>query len=333
MKVRFVAGLLFVACVGFAQTPQQPQKSLSKDEILDLVGSEVPTRRIVDLIRQRGIDFEPTGDVIGELKSAKADDLVIEAVRAAGQSPASIQVQERLTRAKEFWKRKAYSQAEEEYRAAILLTPTDVDARIALGDVLRDQQRWDEAIVEYRAVVNLAPDLSIGHSRLALAFDAMAQSIDVGALGFGTEDGKRDRQLALEEHRAAYQLRPEVETFRSNYEAALSKFYPSIIIDPGSKLPTTWSDTWRFYIDGGKLTIGNGRLKCESRNKKLSFDVPLSEVEEVRSDTTLLLEQELIILLNTNKKKKTYKIHPTDRLGTELPTGPLQDAILRALGR
>jgi tetratricopeptide (TPR) repeat protein len=331
MKVRLVTGLLFVACIGFAQTPQPPQKPLSKDEILDLVRSEVLARRIVDLIRQRGIDFEPTGDVIGELKSANADDLVIEAVRAARQPPASIQAQERLTRAKEFWKRKAYSQAEEEYRAAILLTPADVDARIALGDVLRDQQRWNEAIVEYRAVVNLVPDLSIGHNRLALALDARAQ--DERAFGFENEDGKRDRQLALEEHGTAYQLRPEDETFRSNYELALSKFYPSIIIDPGAKLPTTWSDTWRFYIDGGKLTIANGRLKRESRNKKLSFDVPLSEVEEVRLSDTIWQEQELIILLNTNKKRKKYKIHPTDRLGTELPTGPLQDAILRALGR
>jgi tetratricopeptide (TPR) repeat protein len=331
MKVRLAAGLLFVACVGFAQTPQQPQKPLSKDEILDLVRSEAPARRVVDLIRQRGIDFEPTGDVIGELKSANADDLVIEAVRAARQPPASIQAQERLTRAKEFWKRKAYSQAEEEYRAAILLTPADVDARIALGDVLRDQQRWNEAIVEYRAVVNLAPDLSMGHSRLALALDAMAQ--DERAFGFENEDGKRDRQLALEEHGTAYQLRPEDETFRSNYEEALRKFYPSIIIDPGAKLPTRWSDTWRFYIAGGKLTIGNGRLKCESSNKKLSFDVLLSEVEEVRRSDTWWQEQELIILLNTNKKRKKYKIHPTDRLGTALPTEPLQDAILRALGK
>jgi hypothetical protein len=159
----------------------------------------------------------------------------------------------------------------------------------------------------------------------------MAQ--DERAFGFENEDGKRDRQLALEEHGTAYQLRPEDETFRSNYEEALSKFYPSIIIDPGAKLPTTWSDTWRFYIDEGKLTIGNGRLKCESGNKKLSFDVPFSEVEEVRSSETWWQVQELIILLNTNKKRKKYKIHPTDRLGAELPTGPLQDAILRALGR
>lgn len=99
---------------------------------------------------------------------------------------------------------------------------------------------------------------------------------------------------------------------------------------PGAKLPTKWSDIWRFYTWGGELTIGNGRLKCESPNKKSSFDVAFSDVEEVRSDES---SWEVIVILNTNKKGKKHKLRPTDRLGKAQSVEPLHDAILHALGK
>lgn len=56
---------------------------LTEANILDLLRNEVPKPRIVQLVTERGIAFELTASVEQRLRSAGADDMVIEAVKKA----------------------------------------------------------------------------------------------------------------------------------------------------------------------------------------------------------------------------------------------------------
>ena len=56
---------------------------LHKDEILQMLKNSLPSEQIADLVKESGIDFEPTDDYLGSLRQAGAKDLLIEAIRKA----------------------------------------------------------------------------------------------------------------------------------------------------------------------------------------------------------------------------------------------------------
>jgi len=56
---------------------------LTADNIVDLLKNEVPKPRIAKLVAERGISFDLTLEVEEKLRSAGADDTVIDAVRSA----------------------------------------------------------------------------------------------------------------------------------------------------------------------------------------------------------------------------------------------------------
>jgi hypothetical protein len=63
----------------------QEEKPLSKAQIADLLRGGVTSKRMEALIDQRGIDFEPSEDDSRALRSAGADDSLIDALRSARQ--------------------------------------------------------------------------------------------------------------------------------------------------------------------------------------------------------------------------------------------------------
>ena len=66
-----------------AQPPAPRQAPLAESQVLRLVKGSVPASRIADLVATYGIDFEPTEDAIGRLRSAGAPEAALAAVRAA----------------------------------------------------------------------------------------------------------------------------------------------------------------------------------------------------------------------------------------------------------
>ncbi|HTS68265.1 MAG TPA: hypothetical protein VMO17_04720 [Terriglobia bacterium] len=61
-------------------------RALGKDEIISLLQGSVPTSRLVELVRDRGIKFTPTHADLEDLRSAGADDSLLEAIRQAAPS-------------------------------------------------------------------------------------------------------------------------------------------------------------------------------------------------------------------------------------------------------
>ena len=85
-KVAFIAH--------FAPSQPKPQpaepgnsKGLGKAEIVSLLKGDVPSERVADLVKERGIKFSPTPDDLNEIRSAGAGNDLIDAInRAAAQA-------------------------------------------------------------------------------------------------------------------------------------------------------------------------------------------------------------------------------------------------------
>ena len=87
MKPRLLILIVMLSAIVMAAAPQQTTKvPLTKDQIMDLVKGSVPSARVVGLVQQNGIDFEPTKDYLRALRSAHADPSIIDALRAASPS-------------------------------------------------------------------------------------------------------------------------------------------------------------------------------------------------------------------------------------------------------
>jgi formylglycine-generating enzyme required for sulfatase activity len=71
--------------------PQQPLEPLTKGQVMDLVKAETETPELVKLIRDHGINFDLTDDYLQALRSAGAQEPVIQALRAARPKPLSKQ--------------------------------------------------------------------------------------------------------------------------------------------------------------------------------------------------------------------------------------------------
>ncbi|MBZ5515419.1 MAG: hypothetical protein LAN62_11400 [Acidobacteriia bacterium] len=64
-----------------APSPPSNPKALAKSEIIDLLGSYVPSARVAELVRQYGLKFSPTEDDIQDIRKAGGDDGLIDAIR------------------------------------------------------------------------------------------------------------------------------------------------------------------------------------------------------------------------------------------------------------
>jgi formylglycine-generating enzyme required for sulfatase activity len=87
MKLRFFIMIALFAVIGRPVLPLQPEKPLSKNQVMELVKAEMDNAQLAQLVRERGIDFEPTDEDIQALRKAGAQDMLIVALRAAKPQP------------------------------------------------------------------------------------------------------------------------------------------------------------------------------------------------------------------------------------------------------
>jgi hypothetical protein len=113
--------------------PASAKKPLRQVQILALLAGDVPSHRLTMLIRDRGIDFEPTEDYFDQIRLGGGDKELINALRTAKViKPVKIdpafqardaEIKEHVARGADFMKRGQDAKAEQEYRAAIHLDP------------------------------------------------------------------------------------------------------------------------------------------------------------------------------------------------------------------
>ncbi|HEV2177071.1 MAG TPA: energy transducer TonB [Terriglobia bacterium] len=89
-----IAALLFVSLLIVsaqlcAQTTGAPEGPLTKSQVDDLVASGVDSQRIAAVVKERGINFQPTNDYLDSLGSKGAKQELLDALSAAVPTPLS----------------------------------------------------------------------------------------------------------------------------------------------------------------------------------------------------------------------------------------------------
>ena len=205
-------------------------KPLNRKQIISLLQGSVSPKRIVNLIEQRGVDFEPSSEDVQTLQQAKASEAVINAVRAARQVlPKEVVLERHRARAKEIEARGTAADAESEYRAALQIDPTDATLHAGLAHVLGQEKKWTLAVGSYRESLRLRPGDYETNYQLGLALresgdPAGAINAWSEALKYKQDDPRifddlgrafaerRDWRRAAIAYRALARLRPDSAT-------------------------------------------------------------------------------------------------------------------------
>ena len=87
MKFRSLIFIALITVFGGFASPQQTEKPLTKGQVMELVKAEMDNSQLAKLVRERGIDFEPTDDDVQALRKAGAQDVLIAALHAVKPQP------------------------------------------------------------------------------------------------------------------------------------------------------------------------------------------------------------------------------------------------------
>jgi len=142
--------ILLATSLGVAAFPRPAHRPVTREDVLYLLNNYVPSRSVAQLVKEKGIDFAPEDDYLKKVRAAGGKDDLLEALREAhrvGPRPAGserpaadAQVQEHWSRALELEKLESYSEAEQEYRAALAIDSQNSALHVGLGRALSKQE-------------------------------------------------------------------------------------------------------------------------------------------------------------------------------------------------
>jgi tetratricopeptide (TPR) repeat protein len=194
--------------------PASAKKPLNQVQIIALLAGGVPSHRVAMLVKERGIDFDVKGDYLLEVRLGGGDDELASALKTAKvMKPATVdpalqarqaEIRQHVARGAELERKEQYAEAEQEYRAALLLDSQNPDLYVSLTYVLGQQNKWDDTATAAREALRLNPNNDMAHNNLGLALE-----------------NKGDRDGAIAEYREALRLNPNNETAHGNLGNAL----------------------------------------------------------------------------------------------------------------
>jgi Flp pilus assembly protein TadD len=167
--------LIFGATVGACASENQPVNSA---QLMAWLVAGVPCSRLVRLIQERGIASAPGKEQIHQFEAAGATTDLVRTLtsskpvnsKAAAGAQSAAQIPAPLLRAASDAAAQHFHEAELDLRQAVDSDPKDAALHFALGTMLRQQERWDDAFDEITLAAQLMPDLPENHSSLAYIF-------------------------------------------------------------------------------------------------------------------------------------------------------------------
>jgi Flp pilus assembly protein TadD len=194
--------------------PASAKKPLNQVQVFALLAAQVPSHRVAMLVKERGIDFDANDDYLQEVRLGGGDDELMSSLKSAKVTkPETIdqvvrarqsEIRQHVARGAELAKKGQYAEAEQEYRAALLLDSQNDAVYVSLAYVLIQQKKWDDTATAAREAVHLNPNNDNAHNNLGIA------------LG-----NKGDRDGEITEEREALRLNPNNDVAHANLGAAL----------------------------------------------------------------------------------------------------------------
>jgi Flp pilus assembly protein TadD len=196
--------------------PASAKKPLNQVQVFALLAGQVPSHRLAMLVNEHGIDFEPQQDYLDEVRIGGGDDELITALKSAKVTkPVTVdpaaearqaEVRHHVARGAGLALKGQYAQAEQEYRAALLLDPRNHSLYLSLSVALRGQGKADDAAAAARETLRLNPNDDLAHRILGSLLR-----------------GKGDLDGAITEYREALRLNPNDADVHSSLGAALGQ--------------------------------------------------------------------------------------------------------------
>lgn len=116
-----------------------------------------------------------------------------------------------------------WEQAERHFRRAIDISSSAFLAHYNLANLLRDQQRYDEAVIDYLAAITIKPDFSDAHANLAGVYDYLGRldgAIEHYRAAVASEPNAADLQQLLHQAEARATASPSPATAKALLPAA-----------------------------------------------------------------------------------------------------------------
>jgi Flp pilus assembly protein TadD len=171
---RPVALLLAACCFLTIACAQQVQEPLREDQLLALVGGAALPENLVAAIRERGVCFQADDSIRSQLKDASADPAVMAALASAKtfdsgpckEAPNKDELLH-LGNAAKLMHNKDYSAAPGELTAAMAASSRKASSGFVMGQLLRQQERYDQAAAVYAEVLSRDPKFPEIHTKLS----------------------------------------------------------------------------------------------------------------------------------------------------------------------
>ena len=191
MKRKGLSVFLFVLGVALASHASE-SKPVDCAQLMAWLTAGVPGNRLVRIIQERGLSSIPGREQIHQLETAGADANLVRTLTslkppAAANSlvsanktseTAASELPSALVQAAVDAHAQRFHEAELALRRALSSDPQNAALHFALGTMLRQQERWDDAIDEITRSAQLMPDFPENHSSLAYIFYRVDDPLD-----------------------------------------------------------------------------------------------------------------------------------------------------------
>jgi tetratricopeptide (TPR) repeat protein len=260
MRLKTILVILLAVSGVWAQESSSP-KPLSKENILQLLKSDVPSERLADLVERHGIDFEPTADILDAFPKAGAKDDLINALgtakrvgaggKPAGSPEMAARVKEHLDRAEQMGINGDHEGVISEGRRAVQIDSrnSEAHATLAVGFLLKGD--YETALNECHEAERLAPQSGIAVANCAWAL---------------YRSGKAEE--AVEEMRRALVLAPSNPHVHfvaalgalqhGNTDGAIAECHKALELDPnnfGAHNTLAAALNWQHKYEEGALAV------------------------------------------------------------------------------
>lgn len=262
---------VFIAALQNARHASHPaSKTLTRVQVLALLGGQVPSHRVAMLVSERGIDFTPDDDFLNQVRRSGGDQDLLVALRAARVAkPSTVdpatasreaEVQQHVALSNEFREKNQFPDAEHEIRAALQLSPHDPALLEDLAVVLQYEDKWAESIDPLHEALRYDPNYGPAHASLGSAL-GMQQDLDGAMAQFHeairidpNDDGahynlgvalmmKHDPDGSIAEYREAIRINPKnapahyglgkrLRFDKGDQQGALEQFRLAYSLDP-----------------------------------------------------------------------------------------------------
>jgi superkiller protein 3 len=154
---------------------------VNSNQLMAWLMAGVSSSRLDRIVQERGIAPLPGKEQIRQLRAAGADATLVRTLTKTSRKPSSLsnsaapgvaatEIPAFLVQAAVDARAQRFHEAELTLRQALSSDPQNASLYFALGTMLRQQERWDDAFDEITRSAQLMPDFPENHSSLAYIF-------------------------------------------------------------------------------------------------------------------------------------------------------------------